>query len=68
MISSSSSSTSTAAAGDILSYICEICGCIIEDLSNLKLHLKNHSTTISPTTTDNDCLLFQDKDKDVKSE
>jgi hypothetical protein len=63
----SSSSLSSTAAGDILSYICEICGCIIEDLSNLKLHLKNHSTNNISSTTDNDCLLFQEKDKDVKS-
>lgn len=60
-----SSSSSSTAAGDMLSYICEICGCIIEDLNNLKLHLKNHTKTLSPNT-DNDCLLFQEKDKDVK--
>ena len=38
-----------------VTYICEICGYIIEDLSNLKVHLKEHTVV---NEDENNCLLL----------
>ena len=57
------STTDTICQSVNLTYICEICGCLIEDL---KLHLKNHSSLIADNSDNN--LLFQQSNKDVKSE
>ena len=40
------------------SYICEICGYIIEDLSDFKLHLKGHHEINDIDNDKNNCLTF----------